>query len=150
MTLKNKKLKAPFPAKFIFLVHDTRYQYLGEDSLNSEPFSVEVSVQKITEVSSSSRRRLSGLHRQLAATGKFSINPTQSWKDSLTNDASTQAGTRSSLSQSYGTLIIYANIGATILLAAIMFVLNVRWCTKCMQNKIDLNDIVKKFERDGA
>ena len=25
MTLKKKKLKAGFPAKFIFLVHDTRY-----------------------------------------------------------------------------------------------------------------------------
>lgn len=85
-----------------------------------------------------------------ASSGVLTVNPTASWKESFRADNEVTAGTKSDLTGKYMGYIIAANIGAVLLVLGVVALVNLRWCTKCMKKKVDLNDIVKKFQGSDA
>lgn len=50
------------------------------------------------------------------------------------------------MTSKYVGYVVAANLGAVLLVIGVILLVNLRWCTKCMQKKVDLNDIMKKFD----
>lgn len=160
ITVKDLPIRAPFAAKFIFLINDRRPQYV-EKSMSKVSVKVNVEESKSEEGAGASSGDQNRRQRRLATSqvNTFELAQYETWNKVYNEEAATGGGpieSSQNVGDTMGTVAKYtvyvmiANYIACITLFAVLALLQVRWCTKCMGKKVKTNEIIKKFEGTGA